>query len=210
MRQLIVAISLGIFYVGMSVVLGALSAQNALYWFLVPICGVGCAATGVGQLLQRVIPVPWTMKVGFAAPPRRVYLSWRAAVRMPAFVPFLFFPANLLWIASNSSHGTLTWTMAAILCAVGALAAAARWRRAFRVLRDGEVATALIDQRTDTSEAPWDLVYYHFVTGNGVTVSGSAQEKGYGVREGAAVPVFYDPNDPRRHVIACSSSFEAE
>jgi len=51
---------------------------------------------------------------------------------------------------------------------------------------------------------------YHFITPSGVAVSGRAYDRGYGVREGSDVPVFYCANNPKDHVAACGCWFEVD
>ncbi len=54
------------------------------------------------------------------------------------------------------------------------------------------------------------LRMYHFITPSGVAVSGRAYDRGYGVREGSDVPVFYCANNPKDHVAACGCWFEVD
>src|SRR5213594_3268905 len=100
--QLAGAIALSIFYVGLSLALGGWNARNALYWFLVPICGVTCCALFVAHVVPRLLPTPWAIERRFGRPPRRVHLSWRTAVRVPAGLPLLLFPGRMLAIASTA------------------------------------------------------------------------------------------------------------
>jgi hypothetical protein len=79
-----------------------------------------------------------------------------------------------------------------------------------RLLRSGEVAMAFIDGRENTAEWADDRIFYHFRTASGMTVSGRALYTGYDVLEGSSVPVFYDANNPKDHLVACASWFEAE
>jgi len=69
---------------------------------------------------------------------------------------------------------------------------------------------AFIDGRENTAEWSDDRIFYHFRTASGADVSGRAFYAGYNVPEGSIIPVFYDANDPRDHVAACSSWFEAD
>ena len=86
--QLVFFIGLATLYVGLSLALGALSPWKyefgILYWFLVPTVGLTCGAMAIAQLVQRFAPIPWIAERGFGFPPRRVHLSWSAAVRGPA------------------------------------------------------------------------------------------------------------------------------
>ena len=51
---------------------------------------------------------------------------------------------------------------------------------------------------------------YHFVTADGLAVSGRAYDLGYGVREGSIVPVFYGPGQSRDHMAAGACWLEAD
>jgi len=209
-------IGLAALYVGLSLALGALSpwkyAFGILYWFLVPTVGLTCGAMAIAHLVQRLAPIPWIDEQGFGFPPRRVQLSWRAAFRGPAILPVLFFPWYLV-----SSFWTIGGRgprfIAAVIVALALLAVALALRklhREVRLLRDGAVAKALIDHRTNTGEDPWEGVRYHFMTADGMPVSGRAYDRGYGVREGSIVPVFYDPKRPKDHIAACACWLEAD
>ncbi len=68
---------------------------------------------------------------------------------------------------------------------------------------------ALVHGRQATGE--WtDRIAYHFMTAAGTAVSGRVWDAGYDVPEGSSVPVFYDANNPRDHVVACACWFEAD
>jgi hypothetical protein len=66
----------------------------------------------------------------------------------------------------------------------------------------------MVDGRSDLGEGA-DRIVYHFMTAGETTVSGQGWDAGYGVQEGSGVPVFYDANNPRDHVVACAGWFEA-
>jgi hypothetical protein len=100
-------------YVGSSLALGALSPWQhefgILYWFLVPTVGLTCGAMAIAQLVQRLVPIPWITERNFGFPPRRVHLSWRAAVRGPSILPVLFFPwylVSVTWQAAMAAAGS--------------------------------------------------------------------------------------------------------
>ena len=214
--QLALFIGLATVYVGLSLALGALSPWKyefgILYWFLVPTVGLTCVALALAQLVQRFTPIPWNAGRGFGSTPRRVHLSWRAAVRGPAMLPVLFFPWYLVSLTWNAGERGGPFIAAAIV-ALGVVALAVsirKLRREVRLLRDGVVAMALIDHRTSTGEDPWEGIRYHFMTAHGVAVSGSAYDRGYGVREGSTVPVFYDARRPQDHIAACACWLEAD
>ena len=214
--QLAFFIGLATLYVSLSLALGALSPWKyefgILYWFLVPTVGLTCCAMAIAQLIQRFATIPWIADRGFGYPPRSVHLSWRAAVRGPALLPVLFFPwylVSLLWSIDNRDGRLIAAVIVALaLVAVGLVIR--KLLREIRLLRDGAVAKALIDHRTNTGEDPWEAIRYHFMTADGVAVSGRAYDRGYGVREGSIVPVFYDPRRPKDHIAACACWLEAD
>jgi len=90
-----------------------------------------------------------------------------------------------------------------------AIVALRRWRE-IQLLRSGEVAMAFIDGRENTAEWQDDRIFYHFRTASGAGVSDRAFYTGYDILEGSSVPVFCDANNPRNHVVACASWFEAD
>ena len=207
--QVVVAIALTVFYVGLSLLLGGVRPRSGMpWWFLVPCIVTACAAF-VAVKISPVLPVPWLNGRSHGSPPRRVHLSWRAAVRIPAQVPVFLVPWHFLTILRY--HFALGWVLRLLAAlALAVLALVALWcRRHLRLLRDGEVATALVRDRQSTEE--WsDQITYIFRAADGTTVSSWAWECGYGVPEDASVPVFYDAGNPRKHVVASASWFEAE
>ena len=106
----------------------------------------------------------------------------------------------------------IDWVLYCVITLVLGMAtlAALKCRREIQLLRNGEVTMAHIDSREDTAEWQDDRIHHHFMTAGGVAVSGRALYTGYGVLEGSSVPVFYDANNPRDHIAACASWFEAD
>jgi len=208
--QVAVAIALTVLYVGISLALGGVRPGNGfIWWFFVPCIVMVCAgfiATGI----MAILPVPWANGRRYAPPPRSVHLSWRAAVRLPVYMTFLLLPWHMLSILR--SHFGLDWVLWTVFAlAMAILARMARRRgREINLLRSGEIAMAFIDSLENTAEWSDDRIFYHFITAGGAVVSGRAFYVGYNVLEGSRVPVFYDVADPRDHVVACASWFEAE
>jgi hypothetical protein len=212
--QLAFSIGLATLYVGVALALGALSPWKhefgILYWFLVPTVGLTCGGLAIAHLVQRFAPIPWSAERDLRSPPRRVHLSWRAAVRGPAILPVLFFPwylVSLLWSAADTGARFIAAVIVALALVAVALSVR-KLRREFRLLRDGAVAMALIEHRTNTGEDPWEGTRYQFVTVDGAVFSGRAYDRGYGVRKGSTVPVFYDPKRPEDHIAACACWLE--
>jgi hypothetical protein len=212
--QLAFSIVLAALYVGLAISLGALTPWKhplgALYWFLVPTVGMTCAGMAVAGMVQRFAPVPWSAQRELAAAPRRVHLSWRAATSGPALLPVLFFPwyiASLMWTLGG--RGPRSMAAVIFACALLAVGLSIRKiRREHRLLRDGAVAMALVEYRTNTGEDPWEWIRYRFVTARGIAVSGRGYDRGYRIGVGETVPVFYDPNRPKDHIAACACWLE--
>ena len=206
--QIAVAIALTILYIGLSLRLGGSPKDGFIWWFIVPLTVTFCTAF-VADRISVILPVPWANGRRYSPPPRRVHLSWRAAIRLPVWAPVLL----VLWhfLSILRMHFAPAWLMylvPALVLAVLALVARRR-RREILLLRDGEVTLALVLDR-DVTEAWSYRIAYHFVTAGGMTVRGRAWDHGYGVFEGSSVPVFYDANNPRDHFVACASWFEAD
>ncbi len=207
--QIIVSIALTVIYVGLSLALGGVHANNGPWWFFLP-CIVSVCAFVIAKMILDRLPLPWLNEQGYRSPLRRVHLSWRAAVRLPAYAPFLL----ILWhfLAILHMHFDIDGVLYSVIMLVLLITiiVAHRRRREIRLLRSGEVAMAFIESRENTAEWQDDRIYYHFITADGATVSGRALYTGYEVREGGSVPVFYDANNPQNHVVACASWFEAD
>jgi hypothetical protein len=207
--QIVVTITLTTIYVGLSLALGGVYSNNGPWWFFLP-CIVSACAFAVAKVILDRLPLPWVNEKGYRSPPRRVHLSWRAAVRLPAYAPFLL----ILWhfLSILRMHFDIDGVLyGMIMLALGIMAIVAhRRRREIRLLRSGDVAMAFIEGRQNTAEWQDDRITYHFITADGATVSGRALYTGYDVRAGGSVPVFYDAHNPRDHVIACASWFEAD
>ena len=207
--QIAVTIALTVLYVSLSLTLGGVHSNNGPWWFFLP-CIVSLCAFVVAKIIQDKLPLPWANEQGYSSPPRRVHLSWRASVRLPAYAPSLL----ILWhfLSILRMHFDIDWVLYCVITlALGimTIVALSRWRE-IRLLRSGEVAMAFIDSRENTAEWQDDRIYHHFRTASGAAVSGRALYAGYDVLEGSGVPVFYDANNPRDHVAACASWFEAD
>ncbi|MBI5848855.1 MAG: hypothetical protein HZB31_13090 [Nitrospirae bacterium] len=184
-------------------------SNNGPWWFFLP-CIVAFCTGLIASRIMAILPLPWINNEGYSSPPRRVHLSWRAAVRLPVYAPFVL----ILWhfLSILRMHFDLDWVLyllVSLASVILALVARRRWRE-IRLLRGGEVATALIDSRENTAEWSDDRISYHFRTAGGSDVSGRAMYVGYDVLEGSSVPVFYDAANPSDHVVACASWFEAD
>lgn len=207
--QIAVAMALAVIYVGLSLTLGGVRSDNGPWWFFLP-CIVSVCAFVAAKVIQDKLPLPWVNEQGYSSPPRRVHLSWRASVRLPAYAPFLL----ILWhfLAILRMHFDIDWVLYCVITlALGIVTIVAlSRRREIRLLRSGEVAMASVDSRENTAEWQDDRIYYHFRTASGADVSGRAWYAGYDVLEGSRIPVFYDAKNPRNHVVACASWFEAD
>ena len=207
--QILVTIALTILYIGLSLMLGGVHSNNGPWWFFLP-----CIVTVVGYTFATMIMakllLPWVNEQGYSSPPRRVRLSWRAAVRLPVYAPFLL----ILWhfLSILRMHFDIDWVLYGVITlslGIMTIVISRRWRE-IRLLRNGEVGMAFIDGRENTAEWSDDRIFYHFRTAGGANVSGRSFYVGYNVPEGSTLPVFYDANNPRDHVVACASWFEAD
>jgi len=207
--QISVTIALTVLYVSLSLTLGGVRSNNGPWWFFLP-CIVSVCAFVVAKIIQDKLPLPWGSGDGYSSPPRRVHLSWQASVRLPAYAPFLL----ILWhfLSILRMHFDIDWVLYCVITLVLGITTivALRCWREIQLLRNGEVAMAHIDSRENTAEWQDDRIYHHFRTASGVAVSGRALYAGYNVLEGSSVPVFYDANNPKDHVAACASWFEAD
>ncbi|OGQ95125.1 MAG: hypothetical protein A2521_00235 [Deltaproteobacteria bacterium RIFOXYD12_FULL_57_12] len=208
--QIAVTITLTFLYFGLSLAFGGVRPGGFIWWFFAP-CIVMVCAGFIASGIMAILPVPWTNGRRYGPPPRRVHLSWRAAVRLPVYAPPLLIPWHMLSILRM--HFDLDWVLYLLVTLALAILAivAQRRRREILLLRSGEVTLALVDYREVDIE--WaDRITYHFMTARGITVSGRGLYAGYenGVVEGSSIPVFYDADNPRDHVVACASWFEAD
>src|SRR5262245_52382592 len=187
--QVLLSLGLASLYVSLSLALGALSPwkyeYGILYWFLVPTVGLTCGGMAIAQLVQRFAPISWIAARGLGLPPRRVHLSWRAAVRGPSILPVLFFPWYLVSVSWQVGDGRARFIAISIVT-LALLAVGLSIRKLYReihLLRDGAVAMALIDHRTTTGEDPWEAIRYRFMNADGMAVSCSDYARWCGVQE---------------------------
>jgi hypothetical protein len=183
-----------------------------LGWFCGP--ALMMVATGfLAYLICTFLPRRWENGRPYGAAPRKVHLSWRSAVLLPVMAPWVLFPGNFLWQVRNADWTeiiSLKWRIAVVIV----LAAILAWtihkaRRDRRLLRDGEIAMAIVHGRDDEEE-PHNRVFFQFMATDGTVVSGWGWDFRYQVPVGFDVPVFYDPRNPKHYVVACGSWFEAD
>ncbi|MFH0796669.1 MAG: hypothetical protein V2A65_06370 [Candidatus Omnitrophota bacterium] len=207
--QLAVAIALTVIYLGLSLTLGGVHPKSGMpWWFFVPAAVAFCASY-VAERVAATLPMPWVKGPRYGSPPRRVHLSWRTAVRIPALAPVFVIPFNFFLILRI--HFAIGWVVYIVvpLAAVALAIAVRRRRREVRLLRGGETAMGVVDWHENIGEGP-ERITYHFMTADGTTVSGRGWDAGYGLLEGSSVPVFYDANNLRDHVVVCGCWFEAD
>jgi hypothetical protein len=207
--RLAVAIALAVLYAGLTLAWGGVDPRRGGPWWVFAPFIVLCGAALLAEGLSHVLPGPWAGGRRYDLAPRRVRLSWKMALRLPASTPLVVFLYYVYW--SLSLHFHIGW-VAYVLAAASAIAVALlarKRRREIRLLRDGEVAAGVVDGRSDIGEGP-DRIAYHYTTAAGETVSALGWDLGYGVAEGTRVPVFYDAGDPGDSVVACGCWFEAD
>jgi hypothetical protein len=205
--QLATAVAPSVLYVGLTLVWGGVPPDIHVPWWVLAPFIVTFVAGLLSWLVSARLPAPWAGdRVGERAP-RRVRLSWRAAFRIPGYLPILVLLCDVYW--SVGLHFDIGWVapVAGAVAAIVVTLVARGRRREFALLRDGERTMAVVDERLIIDAA--DLIAYHFTTSRGVGVSGRGWDLGYGVAEGSSVPVFHHPADPGKLGVACSSRFEA-
>jgi len=70
-------------------------------------------AYGVAKMVLAKLPMPWVNEQGYSSPPRRVHLSWRTAVRLPVYAPFLL----ILWhfLSILRMHFDIDWVLYCVI-----------------------------------------------------------------------------------------------
>jgi hypothetical protein len=204
--QTVVALALAALYVGLTLAWAGVHPRSGfIWWFFAP--AIMTFVTGlVGHLISGVLPIPWEGGREYALPPRRVHLSWRTAVRIPALLPMCLVPYYMAWILHL--HCDVRWIagIGGLVVATAATIVVRKRARELRLLRRGSVAMGVVLGRSG-SEWPEDASY-GFVTTEGASVRGSGNDLGYGVAAGSSVPVFYDAGNPSDHVVATACWFE--
>jgi len=208
--QLVVSITLSISYVGLSLLLGGLPKNGGfIWWFFVP-CFVMVGGGLIAKWISTILPIPWQKAQSYNFPPRRIRLSWRTAIRIPAWMPLYL----ILWhfISISLMHfaiGPVLYIIAPLLML--ALACLARkCRREMKLLREGWLATGIVEGREDTGGGLPARIFYSFVAPNGTPYHGRAWDLDYGALEGSSVPIYYDANNPENHIAATTCWFEAD
>lgn len=75
-----------------------------------------------------------------------------------------------------------------------------------QLLADGELSMARVADRVLARNGP--NIRYEFTTLLGEQLSGSAQDGTRKLSVGMSVPVFYDPQNPKRQLALCASFYE--
>jgi len=98
MPRIAIAWILSLGYAGIIVSVAGVQPKNEFpWWFVAP----GMAAMGASFLAQTAtlaLPGPWAKGNTGGEPPRTLQLSWQATLRLPTYVPLLFFPWYFLAI----------------------------------------------------------------------------------------------------------------
>ena len=207
--QLALAIALTSLYVSLSLTLGGVHPRTGIPWWFFAPATVAFLAFFAAEKISASLPIPWDKAPHFDPPPRRIRLSWRTAVRVPAYAPVFIVPCHILWILlQNFAIGWIIGSIALLTLfalAIGAL----RRRREIKLLRYGATAMGIIEGRSDIDEGT-NRITYHFMTSSGMTIQGHGWDIGHNVPEGSSVPVFYNAGKPAEHVIACACWFETD
>jgi Protein of unknown function (DUF3592) len=210
--QLMVAIALSAVYAGLVFTLGGADPTSGGPWWLFVPAILTFGAALVATFVPAAFPTPWATRHDYSRTPRRVHLPWRAALWVPMWMPVLFIARHFLWILWRNSDVVpirlAFWFIVALITTGAVFIGFRRWHE-IQLLRTGEAAIALVGS-TETTEEWMNRIAYRFVTSDGSGVLGSAWDHGYRVREGSAVPAFYNPKNPKDHIIACACWFEAD
>ena len=75
-----------------------------------------------------------------------------------------------------------------------------------RLLAEGELAAGLVTQRFNARNGP--VIRYEFNTPVGEHFSGSAADGSRQLAVGMTVPIFYDPQSPKKRLALCASFYE--
>lgn len=75
-----------------------------------------------------------------------------------------------------------------------------------QLLAEGEMSMARVTDRVLARNGP--NIRYEFITPLGEHFSGSAQDGTRKLSVGMNVPVFYDPQNPKRQLALCASFYE--
>lgn len=208
MARFVVALILSLLYAGVILqVAGVRPANGFPLWFFAPGV-VAMGASIIAQIARRALPPPWTRGETGSDPPREVQLSWYAAFRLSGYVPLLFFPWYILSIMGLHFDIRLAWYVCGVLLLALFAHGVRRSVREVALLREGAVTFALVVQ-TDRERSDLTHVWYRFDATAGHSVSGNAWRPEPVPHEGESVPVYFDVSNPRRHVIAGASWFEA-
>jgi hypothetical protein len=206
--RFVVALILSSLYAGVILLVAGVRPANGFpLWFFAPGV-VAMLASIIAQVARRLLPPPWIGGETGGDPPRAVQLSWYAAFRLSGYVPLLFFPWYILSIMGMHFDIRLAWSVCGVLLLALFAHGVRRSVREVALLREGAVTRALVEQ-TDRERSDLIHVWYHFEATAGHSISGHAWRPEPAPHEGGYVPVYFDVSNPRRHVIAGASWFEA-
>lgn len=150
-------------------------------------------------------------------PPRPVRLGARGKIMLTVVLLVVFvLDAFLIWSLYGVWYGTHSFAdfhgPPIFLASLTVLIACVPFfvRRGMvghkNLMENGAVAMARVTaQRTFKNNS---TITYEFQDAAGKTILRSANDFTRSLYEGMTVPVFYDPRNPKRQVVACASSFE--
>src|SRR5579864_7114676 len=149
--------------------------------------------------------------------PRPVRLGPRGKIMLTMVLLVVFFlDAFLIWSLYGLWHGTRSFAdfhgpqiflaCLTVLIACVPLFVRRGMVRHKNLMENGAVAMARVTgQRTLKSNS---IITYEFEDADGKTITESGPDLTRSLYEGMTVPVFYDPQNPKRQVAACASFFE--
>lgn len=208
MSRIVIALLLSAVYAGIIVSVAGVQPKNGFPWWFFAPGMVAMAASFLAQTAKLALPRPWATGNTGGEPPRAVQLSWHAALGLPMYVPVLFFPWYFLAITRMHFDTRLAEFLIIVLLALVVLHALMKSVQESSLVRDGGVTAAIVE-KADRDRYGSYKIWYRFDTPNGDSISGKAYHPGPVPELGRAMPVYFDVSDPRRHVLAGASWFEA-
>lgn len=150
-------------------------------------------------------------------PPRPVRLGPRGKIMLTVVLLVVFFlDAFLIWSLYGVWYGTRSFAdfhgpQIFLACLTALIACVPFFVRRGMVrhknlMENGAVAMARVTDQKNVKNA--SLITYEFKDSSSRMISGSGNDLTRSFFPEMTVPVFYDPEDPKRNVAACASFFE--
>jgi hypothetical protein len=208
MPRIAVALILSLVYAGIIVSVAGVQPKNGFPWWFFAPGMVAMAASFLAQTAKLALPRPWATGNTGGEPPRTVQLSWNAALGLPVYVPVLFFPWYFLAITRMHFDTRVADFLIVVLVVLIVLHGVLKSARESALVREGGVTEAVVE-KLDRDRYGSYKIWYRFDAPNGESINGRAYHPGPVPELGHVMPVYFDVSEPRRHVLAGASWFEA-